>query len=198
MPKILCVIDCQKDFIDGSLTCNNSKEAIENIVQYINLHNDDITEVRYSLDWHSMNHCSFKLNGGIWPMHCINNTNGAILHEDFFYKLNESKRYSPNAFNTYYKGTIDSEEEYSAYNAFNLFDQKFNDFDAFTDEPYEFIFCGIATEYCVKETVLEFIKLKNMLSNIKLTLLKDCLGYVSKEDHLNTLKELESKGINIV
>lgn len=197
MPKVVCVIDCQKDFIDGSLACINSEEAVDNIINYINITND-IKEVRYSLDWHSLNHCSFKLNGGMWPSHCVNNTIGATLSNKFFYNILRSKDFGPNPFNTYYKGSVDSEEEYSAYNAFNLFDEKFNDFDAFDDEPYEFIFCGIATEFCVKETVLEFLKLKNILSNVKITLLKDCLGYVSEEGHLNTIKELGSKGVNIV
>ena len=49
---------------------------------------------------------------------------------------------------------------------------------------------GIASEYCVKETVLSLLK-----SGRTVTLLVNGLGYVSEADHKKTLNELEKMGV---
>ena len=33
-------------------------------------------------DWHPPTHCSFKPQGGIWPVHCVAGTPGADFHPD--------------------------------------------------------------------------------------------------------------------
>ena len=46
----LIIVDCQYDFIDGTLACAHSHEAVAWLVDFINTH-----EVRalYTSDWHS-------------------------------------------------------------------------------------------------------------------------------------------------
>lgn len=179
--KNLIVVDCQYDFIDGSLACIHGYEAVKNIVSYINSNN---LSVFYTSDWHGSNHCSFKVNGGIWPVHCVQNSKGAKIHEEFFCKVkNEFCR--PSKENVFLKGYKDDKEEYSGFYGINSKKEMLG--NSVGKKVYV---CGIATEYCVKETVLSLID-----SGREVVLLTDCLGYVNEENHKNVLDELKDKGV---
>ncbi|MDO5648973.1 MAG: isochorismatase family protein [Gallicola sp.] len=177
--KTLIVIDCQNDFITGNLACLQAEEAVENIVKFIN---EEDVDVVYSCDWHSENNHSFEKNGGIWPVHCVENTWGAELSHKF--KEIKYVDQSPIPGNIYKKGLKDEVEEYSAYYAENLKGEKIADI-----ESEEYIVAGIASEFCVRETVLELLK-----KGKKVSVLKEALGYVNKEEHEKNLKDLEEKG----
>lgn len=181
--KTLIVVDCQNDFITGTLACENAENAVKKIVEFIN---DNDVETVYSFDWHSENNRSFEKWGGIWPVHCVENTWGAELSEEF--KNIKFTDQSPIPENIYKKGTDDNIEEYSAYYARNPKGKKIADL-----ESDEFIVSGIASEYCVKETVLELLK-----NGKKVSLLVEGLGYVDKTEHEKNLKELEKKGITLI
>ena len=56
----LVIVDCQYDFIDGSLACSGSHEAVAYLINFINRHE---MEVLYTSDWHSPANRSFKVNG---------------------------------------------------------------------------------------------------------------------------------------
>ena len=58
----LVIVDCQYDFIDGSLACSGSHEAVAYLIDFINRHE---VEVLYTSDWHSPTNQSFTVNGGI-------------------------------------------------------------------------------------------------------------------------------------
>lgn len=178
--KQIIVIDCQHDFIEGTLACHYADEAVKKIVDYVD-HNE--CQVFYSLDWHTYTNESFLRNGGIWPDHCVQNTWGASLDARFF--LLESK---PNQENCYYKGKEDTVEEYSAYYAINrdgkVLHEKIND---------EVIVCGIASEYCVMETVRELLK-----GNKRVSLLRGGLGYVDLATHKEALKIYDQLGVDWV
>ena len=105
----ILVVDCQYDFIDGTLACGHSEEAVKNIIAFINA--NPSAKIYYSADNHSIRHCSYIPNGGTWPVHCQAGTHGAELHESFFTDIiNPSQR--PNDSTIYYKGENDSVEEY--------------------------------------------------------------------------------------
>lgn len=184
--KSLLIIDCQNDFISGSLACKNSEKAIPNIIDYINK-NPDIS-VFYSCDFHKSTNRSFQKNGGIWPIHCVQGTEGAALFEKFTSEIKDKNKSPKNADIIFKKGTVDDVEEYSAYNAVNTQNKKLCDV-----LDHEVIICGIATEYCVKETILELIK-----NGFNVTILANGLGYVDENNHKNTLKEFEEKNIPII
>ncbi len=184
MMKTLIVVDAQRDFIDGSLACENSENAIENIVNKIN--EEDFDAVVYSMDAHSPENKSFKVNGGIWPIHCVDGEEGSELSLKF--NEIENPKFRPDSSNVYKKGKDDEVEEYSAYYAKNDAGESISDL-----ESDEFVVCGLASEYCVRETILE---LKNNDKKAKMFL--DGVGYVDKEDHLKNIEELKNMGIEII
>ena len=49
--KEILIVDCQYDFIDGSLACGHSEEAVKNIISFINTNPD--AKIFYSADNHS-------------------------------------------------------------------------------------------------------------------------------------------------
>lgn len=183
----LIVIDCQNDFISGTLACQSCEKALDNIVKEIE--SGKYCDVSYSLDYHPEKHISFIKNGGSWPEHCIINTEGARLHEKIqrVNSLFDSPTYS----NKYYKGIDKNVEEYSAYEAsYSGISKKIKLKEQVSSNV---TICGIATEYCVKETVLDFLK-----NGFKVTVLSNCLGYVDYDNHLKALKEMAEQGAIII
>ena len=184
MSKDILVVDCQYDFIDGSLACGHSLEAVENIINLINSQPE--AKIFYSADNHSLKHCSYIQNGGTWPVHCNAGTHGAEIHTDFYSKIkNPDQR--PNEANIYYKGDIDSREEYSAFNARNKSGRELN-----KNISNDVIVCGIASEFCVRESVIALLK-----SGRSVEVPEDLLGWVDEKNHHANIKELASMGVKI-
>ena len=177
----ILVVDCQYDFIDGTLACGHSEEAVKNIIAFIN--KNPGAKIYYSADNHSPKHCSYIPNGGTWPIHCQAGTHGAELHASFFTDINNPSQ-RPNESTIYYKGENDSVEEYSAYEAKNKAGEKLCGILG-----HEVIVTGIATEFCVKESVIALLK-----SGRKVTVKANMLGWVDAENHKKTLDELAEMG----
>ena len=94
-------------------------------------------------DWHPSNHASFKPYGGIWPVHCVQNTPGAEFHP----KLSLSKNVMIIS-----KGTEEKKEAYSGFDETNLT-------KILKKNGVRIVWVGgLATDYCVKSTVLDGIK----------------------------------------
>lgn len=182
--KDILVVDCQYDFIDGTLACAHSEEAVKNIIAFINA--NPYARVFYSADNHSEKHCSYIPNGGTWPVHCQAGTHGAELHSSFnIYITNPAQR--PNESNTYYKGENDSLEEYSAFSAKNKAGQELSQVIG-----QEVIVCGIASEFCVRESV---IALKD--SGRKVEVPAEMLAWVDEAGHKKNIAELSAMGVKV-
>ena len=168
------VVDMLYDFIDGTLACKNTEEAIKNTIEYINKQPHE--KVLYVCDYHPKGHCSVEVNGGIWPIHCVENTRGSEIHQDFYNKIeNPSNR--PNINNTFYKGCDTNHEEYSCFNS------KDKEGILLRDKcTKEVVISGIATEYCIKESVLALHQ-----GGFDVTILKKGLAYVDFVGHNDTI-----------
>lgn len=182
--KEILVIDCQYDFIDGTLACIHSEEAVKNIAAFINANPG--AKVYYSADWHSPKHCSYIPNGGTWPVHCQAGTHGAEIHETFSQNIKNPEQ-RPNDSTIYYKGNNDALEEYSAFSARNKAGRELNQ-----DIGNDVIVCGIASEFCVRESVLALLK-----SGRKVGVYENMLGWVDEAGHKKNIEELKSMGVKI-
>ena len=191
MSDVLVVVDCQYDFIDGSLACENAFNAVNNNIDYINKHDD--LKVYYSADGHKITHHSFTVNnhGGTWPVHCVAGTHGAELHQDFYNKILKPENRPDKLRNIYFKACEDETDEYSAFNAKNYNNKALHDeIDLNHDNV---IVAGIASEFCVRETLLAFFK-----NNYKVKLLADALAWVNHDGHVKNLDDLKSQGVEII
>ncbi len=142
----LIVVDMQKDFMPGgALPVPEGDRIVPVLNEYIKLFAESGLPVFFTRDWHPQNHISFKGHGGIWPPHCVADTEGAAFHDDL---------------------------EIPADNKFIISKGTSRDFDAysgFQDTPLEALLRergikrvfigGVATDYCVKNTLLGALNL---------------------------------------
>lgn len=189
MDSVHIVVDMLYDFIDGSLACMNAENAVKHSVEHIQKH--PAQKVLYVCDCHPSNHCSFKKNGGIWPAHCVTGTRGGAIH-NLYYKVDEPQN-RPQPENIFKKGCCSTQEQYSGYEAVNDCGTAIYDKAEQICSNKSVIISGIATEFCIKATILDFLK-----HGFKVTLLKNALAYVEHQGHIATLKELEKAGVKIV
>ncbi len=189
----LVVVDMQYDFIDGSLACQNAENAVKNTLKYIDSQTKgqggedheilDTFPILFTRDFHPADHSSFKDQGGIWPPHCVAGTHGGDIHEDLLpYACEEL---------TFDKGCNRNKEEYSGFAGVNSAEQSLGEILELLDTTDVYI-CGIATEYCVRNTAEDILK-----AGYRVHLLKDCLAYVDHAGHLKALEEMAAEGVNI-
>ena len=189
----LVVVDMLYDFIDGSLACQNAENAVKETLKYIDTQTKgqggeeheilDTFPILFIRDHHPADHSSFVEFGGIWPSHCVAGTRGGEIHEDLLpYACEEL---------TFDKGCDKAVEQYSGFEGVNSAEQTLGEILELLDTTDVYV-CGIATEYCVRNTCEDLLK-----AGFKVHLLKDCLAYVELEGHLKSLKEMAEEGIGI-
>ena len=197
--KHIIIVDCQEDFCnpEGALYVKGAEVAVENIKKYLESFKDEknTPNIIFTVDWHPFTHCSFKENGGQWPIHCVRYTKGASIVESLTkaaYSINKNVEIVK-------KGTWEEEEEYGAFahvnNKFSLDDEvEFivdgDDFDytSFYRNDDEFIICGVAGDYCVYET---YKNLKCLGMNI--TPYYDGIAFIGEKFDFEKQFELESE-----
>lgn len=182
----IVVVDMLYDFIDGSLACMEAEQAVDNTAKYIakcKLPQDQRPPVLFIRDCHPADHCSFKANGGEWPVHCVKGTHGGDIHEKLRPFVEEGLEF--------FKGTDPAEEQYSGFEGLNEAGQSLAEVLEILDCSDVYV-CGIATEFCVKNTVLDLLK-----AGFRVTVLSECLAYVNAEGHKTALAEMEKTGARI-
>ena len=189
----LVVVDMLYDFIDGSLACKNADNAVRNTLAYIDTQTKgqggeaheilDTFPILFIRDHHPADHSSFKEQGGIWPAHCVAGTRGGEIHQDLAPYASEEL--------TFDKGSDRNTEQYSGFEAVNNADQPLSEVLELRDTTDVYV-CGIATEYCVRNTCEDLLK-----AGFKVHLLKDCIAYVDIDGHKKAIEEMAAKGISI-
>lgn len=137
----LIVVDVQNDFMPGgALPVPEGDKVVELLNRYIDLFEKNKNPVFFTRDWHPENHISFKGFGGIWPVHCVQDTEGAKFHPDLKIPLDNKFIIS--------KGTSRDFDAYSGFQGTIL--------DSLLKERgIKRVFIGgVATDYCVKNTAL--------------------------------------------
>jgi nicotinamidase/pyrazinamidase len=142
MAEALLIIDFQNDFTPGGALAVREGDAIAARI------NELAADPRFDLvvatrDWHPANHGSFAEQGGPWPVHCVQDTEGAQLNPSL-----EAERIDV----IVDKGQDPGTEGYSGFEATNLGELlRERGIDRVT-------VVGLATDYCVKNTALDALR----------------------------------------
>lgn len=159
----LILVDLQNDFFPGgALAVKNGDEIIPIINRLLKCPFDYVIATK---DWHPINHGSFAVNHDkqpgdhvmlagvdqiLWPVHCVQDTDGA----EFAPGWDTSKVEC-----IFYKGTDQEIDSYSTF--FDNGRRKSTGLDKSLKEMgiKHIVIAGLATDYCVKYSVLDGIQL---------------------------------------
>ena len=159
--KILLLVDCQYDFIDGTLAVHNAEPTMEELQKFIQ-HTTASGQPAYekiflTVDWHPIDHCSFKNGGGIWPIHCVQHTFGAAIQKEIM----DAVWNTGIPYHVIEKGAVKEREEYSAFGEGTgpaEFKLPAANHKTFKPEDTHVDIAGIAYDYCVANCALDLKK----------------------------------------
>lgn len=138
--QALIVVDVQNDFCPGgTLAVSHGDEVVAPLNELIDQFLERGDPVFKSRDWHQPTTKHFAAYGGTWPVHCVQNTQGAEFHP----ALRNDPRIKIVS-----KGLGDT-DCYSAFDETDLAAQLRQ------QNVEELVVGGLATDYCVKNTVVD-------------------------------------------
>jgi nicotinamidase/pyrazinamidase len=185
----LVVVDLQNDFADpsGSLSVRGGAD----IVPFVNVEIERAlaagAAVAYTQDWHPAHTPHFAQDGGIWPVHCVQETWGAQLHPDLSVRGPVVR-----------KG-IHGEDGYSGFSMRNptggMPVPTELDSTLAQGGARRLVVCGLATDYCVKATALDGVRLGYETAVLLEAVRAVDLG---TGDGDNALDELLAAGVTLV
>jgi nicotinamidase/pyrazinamidase len=178
--RALIVVDVQNDFCPGgSLAVAHGDEVVAPLNKLIAEFLERGEPVFKSRDWHPANTKHFAARGGIWPPHCVQETKGAEFHADLLDDIH---------IRTVSKGLGDTD-------CYSAFDETDLDLQLRRLNIEELWIGGLATDYCVKETVLEGLR-----RGYKVKALKEAMRAVDVNpgDGDRALKEMRDAGAEVV
>ena len=143
--KALLIVDIQKDFCPGgSLAVADGDSVVTPANRMIEAFSRKSLPIIFTRDWHPSDHCSFTDFGGTWPPHCVAGTSGADFHEKL--TIPDGSR-------------IVSKADSSASDAYSGFEGTELDSILKGMGVTDLVVAGLATDYCVKNTVMDALRL---------------------------------------
>ena len=198
--KALLIIDVQNDFCPGGSLAVANGDKVVPLINAMMVHAFKVGDlVVATQDWHPADHGSFasahnaqafsmgKLGGQpqvMWPDHCIQDTKGAEFHPDLL-----------DVPNVFCKGMDPTVDSYSGF--FDNDGKNPTGLDAFLKEHKvtEVTICGLATDYCVKFTALDAVKL-GYTTNVNLWASKGVNSPAGSIDR--ALQDMKAVGVKLI
>ncbi len=182
----LLAVDVQNDFADseGSLYVKGGENVVPVINREVAAAHASGAPVILTQDWHPPHTPHFAQDGGVWPVHCVAETWGAELHPELDVEGISIRKGS------------NGEDGYSGFTM--------RDHDSGETVPTELegylrarsvervVICGLATDYCVKETALDAVRL-----GFKTAVLTDAIAAVDLQpgDGDRAIEEMRAAGV---
>jgi nicotinamidase/pyrazinamidase len=193
--RLLIIVDPQVDFTTGSLATKKGPASMEYLAKAL----ADNAWKNYSWiivtqDAHPKNHCSFVEQGGVFPPHCVQGTEGMKVYPALQEVLDHLMQ-SNYGLNIHYmqKGDLADKEEFSIFQNEHSGEKLRRTIEEF--EHFEGIdICGIATDYCVYETTKDLIA---FYPAKQVRIVTNCLAAVDDNDTklVDLMKENNIEGI---
>ncbi|NIA08877.1 MAG: nicotinate phosphoribosyltransferase [Nitrospiraceae bacterium] len=177
----LLIVDLQRDFLPGgNLPVPNGHKIIKPVNRYIEIFFSRHLPIIATRDWHPKDHCSFIDQGGIWPSHCVQGTDGALFPEELML---------PEDTYVVSKATLPEIEAYSGF--------EYTDLIKILGElnVKRLFVCGLATDYCVLHTVIDALNL-----GFDTCVLLDAVKAVDihNADGEKAIKEMREQGAGLI
>jgi nicotinamidase/pyrazinamidase len=182
----LVVVDVQNDFADpaGSLSVRGGDAVVPIINREVGAALTAGATVAYTQDWHPPHTPHFAQDGGLWPVHCVQDTWGAALHPALTI-----------AGSVVRKGA-NGEDGYSGFTMRDPVSGETvpTELEGILRERgvERVIVAGLATDYCVKATALDAVAL-----GFETAVLLDAIAAVDLEpgDGARALEAMAEAGV---
>ncbi|KAJ3119882.1 Cysteine hydrolase [Nowakowskiella sp. JEL0407] len=200
----LIIVDVQYDFMPGGslpINVSNSASFSKDPAHLQSLHIRNYTTqvidfakilksrgclIVSTRDWHPIDHSSFKIVGGIWPIHCVQNSRGSDYANEEFTSIIDLE---------VLKGVSHRGNGYSGFG--DLLDTNVSLALELNKRGIQNILvCGVATDYCVKSTAADGAKVtNNRITNLqkRLEVVQEGLRLARKDSVVDLSKDQSSK-----
>lgn len=173
--RMLIIVDPQIDFTTGSLATAKGPEAMDYLAKALD--NGAWKEYNWIIvtqDAHPANHCSFVEQGGVFPPHCVQNTEGMNIYPALQESLNRIQ-----GIDLHYmqKGDLAEKEEFSIFQNAQSGEKLRKTIEEVGFEGIDI--CGIATDYCVYETTKDLMA---FYPANQIRIVTNCLAAVDDND----------------
>lgn len=179
---VLVIVDVQNDFCPGgSLPVRDGDKVVSVLNRYIGKFEAAGLPIFATRDWHPEKTAHFNTCGGVWPPHCVQGTKGAEFHPDL--ALSDEVVVIS-------KGIAPAEDSYSGFQGRDAQGVKLADLLRRRGAGRLFV-GGLATDYCVKSTVLDALK-----EGFRVVLLEDAIRGVDIQqgDSERAIQEMVQRG----
>lgn len=177
----LIVVDVQNDFLPGgALAVPEGDRVIAPLNRCMALFQARGLPIYVTRDWHPADHCSFRAQGGPWPAHCVQGSPGAAFSPALE---------APASAGLISKATDPARENYSDFEGTSL------DGQLKTQGVTRLFVGGLATDYCVLNTVRDGLRL-----GYRVCLLLDAIRAVNvrPDDGDKAIAEMAALGAQLV
>lgn len=179
--KILVLIDCQNDFIDGSLANPEAQKKVKNIVKKVDEFDGDA--IIYTMDTHDENYLESAEGKKLPVTHCIKYTDGWILNDDIANAITRAVAREITVV-VIQKPT------------FGSFDVPVEVKKIVGDDEADVEIVGFCTDICVVSNAL--ILKAAAYEGVNITIDASCCAGVTVEKHRAALETMKSCQINVI
>jgi nicotinamidase/pyrazinamidase len=171
----LLIVDVQRDFCPGgALPIEHGDRVVAPLNRWAAAAAGAGVPVYASRDWHPLHHPSFATHGGPWPVHCLQDSDGARFHPDLVL---------PAGAIVVTKGTRFDHDQYSA------FDQTGLAAELRAQGVRRLWIAGLAQDVCVRATVLDARG-----EGFEVVVIEDATRPVSAEHGARAIDEMRQAG----
>ncbi|OPY70616.1 MAG: Peroxyureidoacrylate/ureidoacrylate amidohydrolase RutB [Syntrophorhabdaceae bacterium PtaU1.Bin034] len=199
--RAILVVDVQGDFTEwknGALPVPGTGEPfVREVERAVRKSGEAGLLIFGTQDWHPMNHVSFAINHpgkkpfdiitvegrtrALWPPHCVQGTeNAGVLLDNNLFRAIIKKGQHP---------------KFDSYSGFQDEGGLKTEIDAILRRNgiEELIIFGLATDYCVRATVLDALS-----AGYRVTVVKELCRGINPDTTEQAIKEMEQKGARII
>ncbi len=183
--NVLVTVDVQNDFVTGSLAVADGDAVVTPINEVAAAVRAADGDVALTRDWHPAHTPHFDIDGGIWPVHCVAETDGAAFVPNLDIQPADV---------ILSKGM----EQTDGYSGWEGVSEQGETLESLITPrtPHEKVrvfLGGLATDYCVKATGLDIATFFADDERVTTYLLRDAVRAVALQqaDEANALKQLQ-------
>ena len=180
----LILVDIQNDFLPGGALAVPGGDQVIPVANRLALENELVIATQ---DWHPAHTPHFAQDGGVWPVHCVQDTWGAKLHPDLVVDGPVVR-----------KGA-NGEDGYSGFTMRDptTGETKPTELEGLVRERSitRLFVCGLATDYCVNATAIDARRLgfeTSVLAHL-------CMPVnLRAGDDKRAIEQMQSAGVDVV